>query len=196
MMRLQFLIRMLSVVLAAGVLVAMTGCAHSVSMAPNVAQVSSVSNKIDKSVAYVISQADMMKEVQTPGGGGDKIKYQPYKDLDASLYQAFSAVFSDVNKVSAVSEAGGVSYVILPSITTNSSSDSLLTWPPTRFSVYLVCKVLDTDGRTLTEVSGTGEGAATFSEFKSDFSLAARRASRSAVDNLVKALLESPELRR
>jgi len=165
-------------------------------MVPDAKPIATVPSKIEKSVAYVISPANMAKEVQTPGGGGDKIKYQPYKDLDAALYQAFSAVFADVTKVSAAAEAKGVSYVIEPSITTTSSSDSLFTWPPTRFSVNLVCRVLDANGQLLTEVHSVGDGEATFSEFKSDFSLSARRASRSAVDNLVKALAITPELRR
>lgn len=188
--------RLTGAVVGLAAVVAMAGCAHPVSMVPQTKQIDNVPNKIEKSVAYVISPADMVKEVQTPGGGGDKVKYQPYKDLDAALYEAFSAVFADVTKVAAASEAKGVSYVIEPSITTTSSSDSLVTWPPTHFSVNLVCKVRDANGQLLTEVSSVGDGAATFSEFKSDFSLSARRASRSAVDNLIKALAAAPELRR
>lgn len=180
----------------AAVLVAMTGCAHQISMSPDVTKTASVSSKINKSVAYVISPADMAKEVQTPGGGGDKVKYLPYKDLDAALYQAFSAVFADVTKVGTSAEAKGVSLVITPSVTTSSSSDSMLTWPPTQFTVNLVCTVVDANGQAVTQVQGSGAGQATFDEFKSDFSLAARRASRAAVDNVIKELEKSPELRR
>lgn len=181
---------------AATALVMMTGCAHQISMSPDASKTASVSSKINKQVAYVISPADMAKEVQTPGGGGDNVKYQPYKDLDAALYQAFSAVFADVTKVSTPSEAKGVALVITPSVTTTSSSDSMLTWPPTQFTVNLVCTVVDPKGQAVTQVQGSGSGQATFDEFKSDFSLAARRASRAAVDNLVKALENSAELRR
>ncbi len=188
--------RLLIGLASAAALVVMTGCAHQVSMSPDTKQMASASSKINKSVAYVISPADMAKEVQTPGGGGDKIKYQPYKDLDAALYQAFSAVFTDVTKVGAQADAKSVSLVILPAITTTSSSESMFTWPPTQFTVDLVCKVLDANGQAVTEVRGSGSGQATFDEFKSDFSLAARRASRDAVDKLVKALEASPELRR
>jgi hypothetical protein len=177
-------------------LVAMTGCAHQVSMSPAAKDLAVASKKINKPVAYLITPADMAKEVQTPGGGGDKVKYQPYHDLDAALYQAFSGAFSDVSKVGSLAEATGVSYVITPTITTTSSSDSMLTWPPTQFTVELVCQVTDAKGVTLTEVRGSGKGAATFSEFKSDFSLAARRASKEAVDNLVKALDASEPLHR
>lgn len=182
--------------MGAAALVMMTGCAHQISMAPDATKTASVSSKINKSVAYVISPADMAKEVQTPGGGGDKVKYQPYKDLDAALYQAFSAVFTDVTKVGAPADAKGVSLVITPAITTTSSSDSMLTWPPTQFAVTLVCTVMDGQGQAVTQVQGSGSGQATFDEFKSDFSLAARRASRAAVDNLIKELEKSPELHR
>lgn len=188
--------RLLIGVASAAALVVMTGCAHQISMSPDTKQMATVSSKINKSVAYVISPADMAKEVQTPGGGGDKVKYQPYKDLDAAMYQAFSAVFSDVTKVGAQADAKGVSLVILPSISTSSSSDSAFTWPPTQFNVDLVCKVLDANGQAVAEVRGSGSGQATFGEFKSDFSLAARRASKDAVDKLIKALDASAELHR
>jgi hypothetical protein len=188
--------RALSVLVGAAALVVMTGCAHQISMAPSAKPAAESSAKINKAVAYVISPADMALEVKTPGGGGDKVKYQPYKDLDAALYQAFSAVFSDVSKVSSAADAKGVAYVITPTITTTSSSESMLTWPPTQFSVDLVCKVADGSGQAVTTVRAFGKGAATFDEFKSDFSLSARRASKEAVDKLVKSLSESPELRR
>ncbi len=183
-------------VASAMALVAMTGCAHQVSLSPDVKDLAVASKKINKPVAYLISAADMAKEVQTPGGGGDKVKYLPYRDLDASLYQAFSGAFSDVSKISSLAEAKGVSYVIKPTITTTSSSDSALTWPPTQFTVELVCQVTDASGAALTEVRGSGKGVATFSEFKSDFSLAARRAAKEAVDNLVKALDANDPLHR
>ncbi|MFT3859252.1 MAG: hypothetical protein QM742_17690 [Aquabacterium sp.] len=183
---------------AAASLVIMTGCAHPISMSPKAASdlSSQVPSKIDKNVAYVISAADLAKEVETPGGGGDKVKYSPYRDLDASLYQAFSAVFKDVTKVATPAEAKDVSFVITPTITTTSSSDSAFTWPPTQFSVELLCKVVDAKGQAVTEVRANGSGAATFDEFKSDFSLSARRASADAVNKLVKALANAPELRR
>jgi hypothetical protein len=186
---------------AAATLVVMTGCAHQISMTPDLKNMPAATTRIDKSVAYVITPADMAKEVETPGGGGDKVKYAPYKDLDGALYKALSEVFKDVNKLGSSSEAvnltaKGLSFVIEPTITTTSSSDSMLTWPPTKFSVELVCKVSDAKGQPVTQVKAMGLGAAEFSEFKSDFSLAARRASADAVGNLVKALAASPELRR
>lgn len=193
--------RALAWVLGVSALVAVTGCAHPISMTPDAQPATKASAKINKSVAYVVTPANMALEVTSPGGGGDKVKYQPYRDLDASLYGAFSEVFSDVNKAGSVDEAKalagkGVKLVIVPTITTTSSSDSMFTWPPTQFSVTLTCTATQPDGQQVTEVRATGNGAATFSEFKSDFSLAARRASREAVQNLVQALAADEALRR
>ena len=183
--------------------IAVTGCAHPISISPKAdaaAQAPSVA-KIDKSVAYVITPADMALEVTTPGGGGDKIKYQPYRDLDASLYASFSTVFKDVTKAASVDEAKGLSakgvqLVIVPTIATTSSSESAFTWPPTKFSVTLTCTATNPQGQQIAQVSATGHGAAEFDEFKSDFPLAARRASRAALDNLTKALAANEALRR
>jgi len=182
-------------------LVAMTGCAHPISMSPDAKLAASTAPKVNKAVAYVITPADMALEVTTPGGGGDKVKYQPYRDLDASLYAAFSEVFTDVSKAASVAEAQalapkGVKLVIVPTIATTSSSDSAFTWPPTQFQVTLNCTATDVAGQTVAQVKAVGNGAATFSEFKSDFSLSARRASSEAIANLVKALAANPDLRR
>jgi len=146
--------------------IAVTGCAHPISISPKAdaaAQAPSVA-KIDKSVAYVITPADMALEVTTPGGGGDKIKYQPYRDLDASLYASFSTVFKDVTKAASVDEAKGLSakgvqLVIVPTIATTSSSESAFTWPPTKFSVTLTCTATNPQGQQIAQVSATGHGS-------------------------------------
>jgi len=187
--------------LSVAALVVVTGCAHPISITPNTPPAAKVATKIDKSVAYVISPADMALEVTSPGGGGDKVKYLPYRDLDASLYASFSEVFKDVTKAASVDEAKalsakGVKLVIVPTIVTTSSSDSAFTWPPTQFSVTLTCTAVNPQGQQVAQVSAMGNGAATFSEFKSDFSLAARRASRAAVEGLTKALADNEALRR
>ena len=183
--------------------VAVTGCAHPISISPktNASAPAPAATKIAKSVAYVVTPADMALEVTSPGGGGDKVKYQPYRDLDASFYASLSTVFKDVTKASSVDEAKslaakGVQVVIVPTITTTSSSESPFTWPPTKFSVTLNCTATNPEGQPITQISVTGHGAAEFDEFKADFSLAARRASQAAFDSLTKALAESEALRR
>ena len=179
------------------------GCAHPITMNPDLAVVTAPAGAkvIDKKVAYFMPDALRTVEVTTPGGGGDKVRYFPYRDIEPGLYKALSEVFTSVTKVpsltdTAALQANGISMLITPEITTNSSSDGAFTWPPTQFSVNLVCTITDVNRKPLQTVRVSGEGAATFGEFKSNFSLAAVRASNDALAKLAKALGESPELRR
>ncbi len=48
----------------------------------------------------------------------------------------------------------------------------------------------------MTNIKVLGQGKAPFSEFKADFSLSAKRASDDALAKLLKALSDSPELRK
>jgi hypothetical protein len=194
--------RRIGVVAASALLVALvTGCAHPISISPDLNKVPQASAKINKTAAYYVSAEDLAREVETPGGGGDKVKYAPYRDLESGLYKAFSQVFTNVVKLKSPADAAaigaqGVALVIKPTITTNSSSDSLVTWPPTQFSVDILCSVTDASGKELVSLRSTGQGAATFSEFTSDFSLSAKRASQDALTKLVQDLAASDALRR
>lgn len=193
--------RAASVAASAAVVALVTGCAHPISVAPDLNQVPQAASKINKTAAYYVSAEDMAKEVETPGGGGDKVKYAPYRDLDSGLYKAFSQVFDNVVKLKSPQDAAaiaaqGVSLVIKPTITTTSSSDSVLTWPPTQFGVDILCTVTDASGKELMRTHSSGQGAATFSEFVGDYSLAAKRASQEALAKLVRDLAASDALRR
>ena len=66
-----------------------TGCAHSIQLAPDLddLRMTAVSDPIDKNVGYYISVADRTAEVVTPGGGGDDVKYFPYKTDRNQLLQ-------------------------------------------------------------------------------------------------------------
>jgi len=180
----------------------LTGCAHPISVTADVSQIKgSGPAKIDKSVGYFIAPEDRTREVITAGGGGDKVSYVPYRDLEAGMYKALSEVFTNVSTLNSPTDTArlskdGIQLVIAPKIVTTSSSDSLLTWPPTLFTVELACKVTDPTGAHLTEVRALGTGRAEFAEFKSDFSLSAKRAAQDAMTKLVKALETAPELRR
>ena len=90
--------------------------------------------------------------------------------------------------------ASGIQLLITPEITTDSSSSSPFTWPPTAFTVTLVCQIKDAQGTTLDTVRVEGRGEAEFSEFKSNFSLAAARASDDALAKLMAALRRSRAL--
>ena len=192
------------ILLLAGLLAAVlaTGCAHPISVTTDISQVrSSGQPRIEKSVAYVIAPEDRDREVITPGGGGDKLSYKPYRDLDAGIFKALSEVFANVSRVDAAAEAAKpgrdkFQLVFVPRITTTSSSASPFTWPPTAFAIDLTCKVSDPSGTPVSEINVVGNGQAEFSEFKSDHSLAAKRAAQDAMQKLVKALEETPALRR
>lgn len=189
------------VALAVGglILAGLGGCAHPISVGADTSKiVGTVSKKIDKKVGLQITDADKAKEVTTPGGGGDKVNYFPYRDLEAGLYTALGESFTSVSKVSGVADpkvqSEGLSLIFLPTITTNSSSDSALTWPPTKFSIDLVCKVVDAKGQLVTEIRTQGAGQAEFSEFKADVSLSARRAADDTLAKLVQQLAKDPAL--
>jgi hypothetical protein len=174
------------------------GCAHPISMAPNLEMIKAAPEQplLAKKVGYHISAASRTLEVTTPGGGGDKVRYFPYRDLEPGLYKALGTVFRDVTKIhnpgdSAEMQASGIHILITPEITTNSSSESAFTWPPTSFTVALHCQLKDKQGNTLDTVRVEGRGNAEFSEFKTNFALAAVRASEDALSKLTAALRQS-----
>lgn len=184
------LVQRLFVIVTAAVLAA---CAHSVSLAPDTAVLAGQGKgRIDRSAALVMPAELLTREVTSPGGGGDKVNYLPYRDLETGLYVALGEVFARVTKVSGPNDpkvaADGVHWLVTPTIGTTSYSPSLLTWPPTIFTVEITCAITDPQGKSVAEVRSKGEGRAEFDEFKSNFSLSAKRASEDALKKLVPAL--------
>ena len=181
-------------------LLCLTGCAHSIALSPDLSKIAPASAKVPKTVGYVIAETNRWLQVTTPGGGGDKVKYFPYRDLEPGFRKALSEVFDKVAKLSSPADpaiaAQGVSLIITPTITTTSSSDGALTWPPTSFSIELNCAVLDARGQPVKQINSQGQGRATYNEFKHEFALAARRAAEDVLEKLAKALAASPELHR
>ena len=188
--------------LASLAFIALFGCAHPITLNPDLATIQAKGNPlIDKQVGFHISDASKAQEITTPGGGGDKVRYFPYRDLEPGIYKALTEVFRSVSKVKDPKDleslrTSGISLLIVPEITTTSASPSPFTWPPTQFSVTLACTVTDAAGKPVRSFSVTGNGKAEFDEFKSNFSLAAVRASNDALSRLVTVLGESPELRK
>lgn len=78
--------------------------------------------------------------------------------------------------------------MITPSLVTTSHSPSLFTWPPTVFTIEITCRIQDEQGKPVTEIRVMGDGRAEFDEFKSDFSMSAKRAANDALTKLVKAI--------
>jgi hypothetical protein len=176
------------------------GCAHPLAIAPNVGSlVGSGTTKVDKGVGLYISDSNRKLEVTTPGGGGDKVTYLPYRDLETGLFVALSESFTRVSRVTGPADpkvAGDrLSFVVTPRLQTTSFSDSAFTWPPTLFTIELTCDIADAQGKPVTQIRTVGDGRATFDEFKANTSLAANRAADDLLKKLVKALSEAVQLR-
>jgi hypothetical protein len=195
--------RFVAYVLSALACVFMFGCAHPINMNPDLSALKTPAGVqvIDKQVGYHIPDSLRSLEVISPGGGGDKVRYFPYRDIEPGLYKALSEAFRGVSKVQdpkdiAALKNGNISLLMTPVVTTTSFSESLFTWPPTLFTVTLACTVSDIAGNTVQTMSVVGEGRATFDEFKGNLSLAAVRATNDALTKLLKAFSESAELRK
>lgn len=186
--------------LATALLALLTACAHPIGIGPIETPVRNEAGLNPKKVAYVMTDADRGKEVITPGGGGDKVSYFPYRDLEKSIRDALRAVYTDVFVIKSSTDAEaiktfGVSYVFSPEITTTSESPSPFTWPPTKFGIDLTCKVTDAEGKLLTQVRAQGNGAAEYTEFMKDFGLSGRRAATQVSEQLKQEVMANPQLR-
>jgi hypothetical protein len=196
------LIGLIKIALVAISAITIVGCARPIVMAPDLAGIQGKGvTKIDKNAGYFISEANRALEINSPGGGGDKLRYFAYRDIEPGFYKALGEAFKNVTKLNGPKDQAAItkdsiSIVITPTITTTSSSPSAFTWPPTKFSVTLACAITDANGIPMREITVTGSGAAEFDEFKSNFSLSAVRATNDALDKLVQALGNAPELRK
>ena len=184
-------------------LVMASGCAHQMTVRPDVSGLAppTGSTRIAKGVGLYISKADRAKEVTTPGGGGDKVSYHPYADMEPGLYKALANTFQEVDSLSALDDATSISkhsltLIAIPEITTESHSSGFFTWMATDFTIHLSCKFTDLAGHEVATVTSTGTGHAEFSELKSDFSAAGERASRDVLEKFEAAVLQSAELRK
>lgn len=174
------------------------GCAHPIKVAPTVANLERASGdgkKIDASVGYYIPTNAENLEVTTPGGGGDNIRYYPYKDIEAGYTYALAGVFRRVIKVSTPTpRADGndkLDYVIEPTIVTNSGGSGFFTWPPTNFSVDITNKIRNSSGQLVASPRVLGVGAAETGERLGEHGIAGRRAMEDALNKMRISLLES-----
>jgi len=195
--------RILNWIATAIITLIIVGCAHTVSIDPGMDRIQQTAKppRIDKTVAYYIPQELQFKQVITPGGGNDKVRYAPYNDIEMGFYKMLSNVFSKVVKIHSPKDIdlltqNKVSFIVLPEIATNSSSSNTLTWPPTSFNLELTCKITDINGAIIVTPTVHGEGKAAFSEFKRDAGLSGRRASIDALLKMQDTLLNDPLLRK
>lgn len=192
----------LRVLLATFALTLLEGCAHSIVITPDSSKlpVAGSIRPANHAVGYYVSDEERTRRVITPGGGGDKIEYAPYKDLEPGIYRVLNNLFSNVYVLKSMDDNAliaekSIRYVLRPKITTNSSSSGVFTWPPTDFTVIMEITAFDNTGRQAWKDALTGEGKAEFSEFKSDFALAAKRASEHALSRLQEKIASSPLMR-
>lgn len=184
-------------VLAAMALFVLGGCGHSINITPPLNTLSKEGvTKIEKNIGYYIAPENLNKEVTTPGGGGDKVKYFLYKEAEPALKTVLGNIFTKVVSMPAPTDAkfiteNNIAYIFTPEFTTDSSSSSPFTWPPTKFSMKIDCKAADGSGTVLWQTVVEGEGQAEFDEFKHDFSLSARRATQKAFTKLQEEIIKS-----
>jgi hypothetical protein len=187
---------------AAGCVLALTlaACAHPVNIRPALVLSKDRSTLIDKKVGYQITDAQRALQSTTPGGGGDKISYFLYKDMEPGLFDTLSSVFSAVY---VVPEKGanefivekGLSFVFTPEFQSDSSSSNIVFWNPTDFTLKLRVKALDASGKQVwtREFSAQGKASAGGSLVETP---AAQAAAVDVFKQLQQALLEEPVFRQ
>jgi hypothetical protein len=194
------IVRIARIAAAVTFIAVLAGCAHPIAIQAEKTPERVETNLAPKKVAYAMTEADRGKQAITPGGGGDRISYFPYRDLEKAIRDALRSVYTDVIVVPTASDANavresGAALVFTPEIVTTSSSPSPFTWPPTVFGTEIICKVTDATGQQVSTVRVSGSGNAEFSEFKSNFGLAANRAGTDAAAKLSAEIRNDPKLR-
>ena len=174
------------------------GCAHTMLVGPDADHLpAATATRIDAAAAYVMTDAQRGLVVTSAGGGGDKASYQLNHDLEPALFRVLSNRFVKAFVVASADDKKfladkNVQFVFTPNFTSNSSSSSLLTWPPTEFSLTIDIEARDAQGKTVWHDKVVGTGHAEFSEFKHDFGLSAKRAAEDAFGKLQQALQAFP----
>jgi hypothetical protein len=167
----------------------LTGCAHPIIITPDAQKISSNLSSHDNreyNVGYYISPKDKSLEVTTLGGGGDNIRYFPYRDIEAGYKAMLSNVFESVTTLDSIDKGNAqlqnkVDIILTPKIITTSGSTGFFTWPPTNFSVDLTNTISTINGSIVSEPRVIGTGGASTSEKLSEHGIAGRRAIEDAL---------------
>ena len=183
------------------VLTSILGCAHPISVVPKgdaIVRTVDSQKKMKKKVGFYISPESLSLEVTTPGGGGDNVRYFPYRDMETGYQKMLTNVFDDVVRVAKVDDPsefqrGGLSYVFIPELVTSSGSTGFFTWPPTNFTVDLTSKIRDTTGKMVSSPRVVGVGS--FPEgaiaMKGNFGITGQLAMQDALLKTQAALFET-----
>jgi|GEM_PF-6806081 len=70
----------------------LSACAHSIVISPLETPKRDGQNLCPKNVAYVMTDVDRNKQVTTEGGGGDKVIYFPFRDLEKAIRDSLKAI--------------------------------------------------------------------------------------------------------
>ena len=190
----QNLFKLIAITVFSGLLAA---CSHPITITPTETPEKEYAVS-DKKVAYVLSAEQRNLKVTTAGGGGDKVDYYPYRDLEKGVRDALRSVYKKVVVISSPEEQKlseqNIDLVYTPVIQTESSSDSAFTWPPTDFKIVLTCSVQNPLGEQQSSIIITAEGEAEFSEFVTDFGLSGRRAANEMSKKLRQEILQNQDL--
>lgn len=192
--------KFVKILFGALVAISLFGCAHPIVISPNTAKIErepSSLPKIKANVGFFIPPEASNLEVTTPGGGGDNVRYFPYRDLETAYQRMLLNVFDNVIKLKSASDSNELSkdeikFTLVPDLITTSGSTGFFTWPPTNFTVDLTSKIRDASGKDVgnPRVVGNGQQTEGLLEFKGDFGLAGRRAMEDALMKMQRALLE------
>jgi len=182
----------------------LAGCAHSVSIAPAISSfdfaAESNKKKIPVVVGYYIPQNLLDREVSTPAGGGDYVKYFPYKDIQDSYRKMLEALFVEVKWVTNLNNQDGkVGLVISPVIKTNSSSANDKYWRADNFTVEIDTLIYGANGNLIKKINSIGAGESTYrEEFQANWNsngvykaIPGMKASSSAINNTYLSLLNA-----
>ena len=174
----------------------MTGCAHQINVTPNttaLSEASPLSANKEYKVGYYISSKDKALEVTTLGGGGDNVRYYPYRDMKNGYKIILSNVFKSATALNSVNNGelqNEIDFIISPTVITTSGSTGFFTWPPTNFTVDLTSTIKNVDGEVIAEPRVVGTGVADTSERLSEHGISGKRAMEDALLKMQEALTE------
>lgn len=177
----------------------LTGCAHPVQIVPDMTRLERAATappRLTAKVGYYIPPEVSNLEITTPGGGGDNVRYYPYRDMEAGFQKILSNVFTNVIKLNSPSDStslihDGVGYVIVPTVLTSSGGSGFFTWPPTNFTVDLTSQLRNSDGKIVASPRVVGTGSAETAERISEYGIAGRRAMEDVLLKMQSALFEA-----
>lgn len=177
-----------------------SGCAHPVVVAPKIEKIVpeiSHQQKINANAGFYISPETSNLEVTTSAGGGESIRYYPYRDIEVGYQRMLLSVFNNVIKLKSAHDtkelsSNNIQYTLEPILITMSGSTEFSTWPPTNFTVDLSCKIRDASGKEIgnPRVVGNGQHTGGALALQGDYGLTGRRAMEDALIKMQRALLE------